>query len=107
MTESVSTTGKTVRKELALLLGLLLFGLILLPIAVFFVGNLVFGDYGASGFSGFFNALSGKIRGGEWDAWFLILSPYLAWQTVRLTAFLWRRLGAQQRTATSPSKQRM
>lgn len=86
------------RRELALFLILLLLGLVLLPLGVFFVGDLVFGDYGPAGFSGFFNTLSGKIRDGDWVAWFLVLSPYLAWQTVRLTAFFWRQLGRKPAT---------
>lgn len=107
MAETASPTRRIVSKELALLLVLVLFGLILLPIAVFFVGNLVFGDYGPAGFSGFFNTLGGKLRSGDWVAWFLVLSPYLAWQTIRLTAFLWRRLGTPRSTGNTPGKQRM
>lgn len=84
---------KIVARELALFLSLLLFGLILLPVGIFVVGDQVFGDYGEAGFSGFYNALSGKIRSGDWVAWFLVLSPYLGWQTIRLTAFFWRKLG--------------
>jgi len=89
----------TLTRELALLLSLLLIGLVLLPMAVFFVGGQVFGDYGPGGFSGFFNTLGGKLRQGDWVAWFLVLSPYFAWQAVRLTAFFWRRLG--QRATSS------
>jgi len=94
MSTSNSSFRKVASKELALLLTLVLFGLVLLPICVFFVGDLVFGDYGRSGFSGFFNTLSSKIREGNGVAWFLVLSPYLAWQTIRLTAYAWRALGA-------------
>lgn len=88
--------SRTVKKELALFLGLLFFGLVLLPIAIFLVGQQVFGEYGGAGFTGFFNALGGSIRDGNWVAWFLILAPYLAWQTVRLTALLWRIAGKTQ-----------
>lgn len=84
---------KSVRKELALFLGLLFLGLVLLPVAIFFVGQQVFGDYGGAGFAGFFNTLGGNLRQGNWVAWFLVLAPYLAWQTVRLTRLLWRIAG--------------
>lgn len=104
MSESTTSTRKLIGKELALLLGLLLVGLVALPIAVFFVGNLVFGDYGPGGFSGFFNTLSGKIRDGDWVAWFLVLSPYLAWQTIRLTAFCWRLIGGRAAERSTASK---
>ena len=98
MSDTKSPIQRILKRELALLLGLLLLGLVLLPIAVFVVGGQVFGDYGPSGFSGFFNTLGGKLRNGDRVAWFLVLSPYFAWQAVRLTALLWRRLG---RDATS------
>lgn len=93
MSNHRSDFSKTARRELALFLSLLLFGLVLLPIGVFFVGDQVFGDYGHAGFTGFFNTLGGKLRSADWVAWFLVLSPYFAWQTVRLTAMAWRRLG--------------
>ncbi len=31
-----------------------------------------------------------KLRSGDSVAWFLIISPYLGWQCLRLTAFVWR-----------------
>ncbi|MGI9220767.1 MAG: hypothetical protein ACR2QS_07005 [Woeseiaceae bacterium] len=96
MSNNKSSISRIAKRELALFLGLLLFGLVLLPIGVFFVGDQVFGDYGPAGFTGFFNTLSGKIRSGEGVAWFLVLSPYLAWQSIRLTALAWRSLGNSQ-----------
>lgn len=96
MSKNRFSINRIVKRELALFLGLLLFGLVLLPIGVFFVGDQVFGDYGPAGFTGFFNTLSGKIRSGDWVAWFLVLSPYLAWQAIRLTALAWRSLGNSQ-----------
>jgi len=77
-------------REIALFLGLLFFGLVLLPIGIYLVGNEVFGPYGGYGFGDFYGAINSKIRNGERVAWFLVLSPYLAWQTIRLTVFLWR-----------------
>lgn len=65
----------------------------LLPVGIYLVGDQVFGSYGGQGFGGFFGAISSKIRAGDWVAWFLILSPYLGWQTIRLTALLWRIIG--------------
>jgi hypothetical protein len=77
-------------REAALLLGLVFAGLVLLPIGIYVVGNQVFGAYGEQGFGGFFRELGGKIRGGDVVAWFLVLSPYLVWQILRLTALGWR-----------------
>lgn len=77
-------------RELALFLGLVFVGLILLPFAIYLVGGTVFGEYEGQGFSDFFSTLSGRVRNGETVAWFLILSPYLGWQVLRLTAAAWR-----------------
>ena len=78
------------RKEAALFFGLLFFGFVLMPIVIYLVGQEIFGDYGGYGYADFFGTLSAKIRGGEPVAWFLVLSPYLAWQALRLTFFGWR-----------------
>ena len=51
----------------------------------------VFGEYGGNGYGEFFSSLSGKIRSGDRVSWFLVLSPYLAILTIRLTAWGWRR----------------
>ena len=80
-------------KELALLTILLFLGLAVLPIAIWFVGKSVFGAYGGAGYMDFFGTLSGKIRSGDLVAWFLVLSAYLVWQIMRLTALGWRVVG--------------
>jgi len=79
-------------KEAALFTGLLFVGLVLMPIAIYWVGQNVFGEYGGQGYSDFFGTLGTKIRGGEPVSWFFVLSPYLAWQLLRLTGLAWRRL---------------
>ncbi len=79
-----------VTNEAALFLGLFFVGLVLLPIAVYVVGNAVFGAFEGNGFSEFFGMLSGRIRSGDRAAWFLIASPYLAVLTLRLMAWGWR-----------------
>ncbi|MDJ0699844.1 MAG: hypothetical protein QNJ07_08315 [Woeseiaceae bacterium] len=77
-------------REAVVFLSLLLFGVLLLPLAVYFVGQAVFGAYGGSGYGEFFSSLAAKLISFEWVAWFLVLSPYLAIQTVRLTWRGWR-----------------
>jgi len=79
-------------KEVALFTGLLFAGFVLVPIAIYWVGQNVLGEYGGQGYSDFFATLSAKIRGGELVSWFFILSPYLAWQLLRLTVFAWHRV---------------
>ena len=94
MSESATSPYRRVfRKELLLLSVLLFFGLVLMPIAIYVVGDAVFGEYGGHGYGDFFKTLSGKLRRGDDVAWFLVLSPYLVWQVLRLMAFAWRRTG--------------
>jgi len=78
-------------RELTLFLVLLLCGLVLLPIAVFVTGRMVFGDYAGAGFAAFWSALHAALFGGNLAAWYLILSPYLIWQLARLTVLVFRR----------------
>ena len=87
------TIRKTVTKETALLLGFLFLGLVILPIAVYVVGKAIFGEYGGGGYGHFYSELSGRVRAGDAAAWFLVLSPYLGWQTLRLIGLAWRLAG--------------
>lgn len=88
-----SPLSDSLKKEAALFTGLLFVGLVILPICIWFVGKSVFGQYGGAGFSDFFGTLSSKIRSGDIVAWFLVLSPWLVWQCLRLIAFGWRAVG--------------
>lgn len=81
---------KHISKEAGLFVGFLFLGLIVMPLAIYFVGQNIFGDYGGHGYSQFFGELSGRIRSGDGVAWFLVLSPYLGWQTLRLMLLGWR-----------------
>ena len=85
-----SVLGKFLKTEVMLLIGSLFVGLVLLPVAVWFVGRVVFGAYDGAGYAEFYGMLSGKIRSGDAVAWFLILSPWLVLQCLRLMAFGWR-----------------
>jgi hypothetical protein len=91
--EHKSSLRKAITREAALLLGFLFLGLVLLPIAIYLVGQAIFGEYGGSGFGHFYSGLSNRIRGGDAAAWFLVLSPYLGLQTLRLIALGWRVAG--------------
>ena len=93
MSNTQSAFRRILTKELALLAILLFVGLALLPIAIWFVGKAVFGAYGGAGYMDFFGTLSSKIRSGDAVAWFLVLSPYLVWQIMRLMALGWRVVG--------------
>ncbi len=76
---------------MALALSFIFAGLVLLPLAIYFTGQSVFGEYGGAGFSDFYGRLSGEIRDGRAVVWFLVLSPYVILMLLRLTiwAFRW------------------
>ena len=90
MSEQTNSPSRVIRKEAAAFAGFLFFGLVLLPILIWFVGKAVFGAYGGAGFAEFYGTLSGKIRSGDLVAWFLVLSPWLAWQVLRMALVGWR-----------------
>jgi hypothetical protein len=79
-------------RESTLLLGLLFLGFVLVPIAIYLVGPGVLGEFGGHGYADFFGSLSARIRSGDATAWLFVLSPYLAWQTLRLTLFARRAM---------------
>ena len=79
--------------EVGLFAGLLFSGFVLMPIAIWFIGQSVFGAYGGAGYGDFFGSLSARIRGGDLAAWFLVLSPWLAVMTLRAMRWAWRLSG--------------
>ena len=90
-----SSLRQRATKELAILAGLLFLGLVVVPIIIFQVGQTVFGAYGGIGYGDFYGTLSAKVRSGDSVAWFLVLSPYLGWQCLRLLIFGWRMTSLQ------------
>lgn len=92
MSNAPSPVLPILKKELALLAVLLFFGIAILPIAVWFVGDVVFGTYEGGGYAGFFGILGGKLRSGDPAAWFLVASPWLGVQVIRLAALGWRQI---------------
>ena len=95
MPVNIESLKKRAIRELAFFLGLLLFGLVILPLAIYWVGNSVFGEYGGSGFFAFYGTLQSAMRDAEPAALFLVLTPYLMCQLSRLTVWgfrqRWRR----------------
>lgn len=71
--------------ELLLFGGCLLAGLIALPIAIYYVGLTLFGAFGGGGLGDFFFGIQTDLTRLDLAAWFLVLSPYLIIQTLRLT----------------------
>lgn len=90
---SSATSPSPIQRELLLFLALLLAGVLLLPPAVYLVGQAVFGDFAGGGFGAFYRGLFERLRNGEYMAWFLLLAPYLGVQTLRGTVLAWRIAG--------------
>jgi hypothetical protein len=97
MAESIETLKKSAVRELAIFLSLLFFGLLLLPLAIYFVGKTVFGEYGGTGIGAFYGVLLSAVRKSDPVVLFLVLSPYLIWQLTRLTSWGFRQT-AQRRS---------
>ena len=91
------------KKELVLAALLIVFGLLLLPFAIYWVGGQVVGEYAPD--AGVFD-LAEQIW---WDlmqlslpAWTLVLTPYLFVLMIRAARSLWRD-GFTVRPVTNPS----
>ena len=69
-------------REALLALGLLAFGLIVLPALVYLVGQRVVGEY-ADGISGLYAAVGDALITGNAYAWVLVLSPNLCILLIR------------------------
>ena len=81
--------SRTIKREIAIAAALFAVGLLLLPLAIYWVGRQVAGEYGGGAL-----ALADQIWGDllrlDPAAWLLVLSPYLALQLVRLIGRTWR-----------------
>ena len=99
--ETQNAIRRILIRETALFTGLLFFGFVVMPIGIYLVGDNVFGAYGGNGYGHFFAGISGRIRVGDQAAWFLVLSPYLAVQLVRLLLLAWRATGRSQTSRVS------
>jgi hypothetical protein len=93
------TFKQTALKEAALLFGLLFLGFVIMPIAIFWIGPYVLGEFGGYGYSDFFGGLSARIRSGDFVAWLFVLSPYLVWQILRITLFAFRASPGEKRAS--------
>ena len=81
----------TWRREVAIAAGCLAFGLIVLPLAVYVVGQRVLGEYAAdSGALGLAESIWRDFLSLRLPAWLLVLSPYLTLQLLRAARRVWR-----------------
>ena len=78
------------KKEFIVLVIFIFLSLLLVPIIIFVVGELVFGKYEGNGYMDFLIKLIEKLSSGNYVTWILILSPYIGWQILRLSLYLWK-----------------
>lgn len=84
-------TGLDWRREIAVVAGALLAGLLLLPLAIAAVGEAMIGPYEGGGALALAEQLWLDALALRPAAWILILSPYVLAQLVRLVWLVWRR----------------
>ncbi len=76
---------KTLKREGIVFLVLLLCGLLLVPVTIYFAGNAVFGNYQTyDGIGSFLRRFFAGLTQGDGPLWFIVLSPWLAIQCLRL-----------------------
>lgn len=90
MNEADSLSRSRLKREIVLFAALLGAGLLLLPIAIYFVGRAIFGGYADGDYFDFAGNLYRGLLHGEPTILFLLLSPYLVWQALRLTVVAFR-----------------
>lgn len=88
---SATNPPKTWRREVAIAAICVGFGLLVLPFAVYFVGDRVLGEYAAdSGAMALAEAIWLDVLSLSLPAWILVLSPYVTVQLARWVRRLWR-----------------
>jgi hypothetical protein len=84
--------GTTWKREVVIGSGSLAFGLFILPLAIYIVGQRLIGDYGADlGMLALVETIWIDFLALRPIAWILVLSPYAVVQMLRLVRRAWRR----------------
>ena len=84
--------GTTWKREVAIGSGFLALGLFVLPLAIYFVGQRLIGDYGDDlGLVALVETIWKDFLALRPIAWLLVLSPYAVVQLLRLMRRVWRR----------------
>jgi hypothetical protein len=82
----------TWQRELAIAAGLLAFGLLALPFAIYVVGQRLLGEYDeGAGALDLADDIWSDLLSLHAPAWILVLSPYLIVQLARAVRRVWRR----------------
>lgn len=84
--------GTTWKREVAIGSGSLAFGLFVLPLAIYVVGQRLIGEYGEDlGMLDLAEAIWSDFLALRPTTWILVLSPYVIVQLLRLVRRVWRR----------------
>ncbi len=98
-----SSIAQRLGREAVLFVRSAFVGLILLPLAIYWVGRYSFGPYPQDGgLIVFFGHIYSDLQGGKPLAWLLVLAPWLLLQTTRLTAHAVRRSRATNQRPPAP-----
>jgi hypothetical protein len=89
----IADSGRTAwQREAAIAAGLVAFGLLALPFAIYFVGQQLLGTYGeGAGALDLAEDIWSDLLSLRIPAWILVLSPYLVIQLARGVRRAWRR----------------
>jgi hypothetical protein len=79
------------QREIAIAAGLLAFGLILLPLTIYVVGQRLLGQYEGSGALGLAESIWLDLLALHPLTWLLVLTPYIVVQLARLARRIWQR----------------
>jgi hypothetical protein len=94
MSDKEKSAARPLKREVLWFIGMLAFGILVLPVLVFFVGQVVFGAYEGDGYGGFFSALLEQLLAFDGYAWFLVLSPFICISILRLLGKSWKMAGS-------------
>lgn len=78
------------KREATVAAGLLAFGILVPPFAIYLVGRELIGEYSDAGVMGLAERLWGDLLALQLGAWVLALSPYVLVQLARFAHRLWR-----------------
>lgn len=88
----MASSSSALKFELVLAMTLLAVGMLVLPVGVYWVGQLVIGGYESdAGVAGLIGAIWDDLGRGSPAAWILVLSPYVVIQLFRIAFKLLRR----------------
>jgi hypothetical protein len=87
---STQALKQALKNELVLAAALLFAGLLLLPLAIYWVGQFVIGAYEGDGAEGLLGGIWSELGQGNITAWILVLCPYVVIQTLRFARNLLR-----------------